>query len=93
MTRHSTANFKRDDDAFPIRIKVAVPDQGLGQLANRYQQWLRDNLDPGYYAWQSSRSIGMFATAFYFTRIEDAVAFLAAFPETQLADATDKLRR
>lgn len=44
MNRRSTPSAKRDDDAFPIRVKLAVPPEGLGRRLDEMTAWLRDSL-------------------------------------------------
>ncbi|NQX95911.1 MAG: hypothetical protein HRT64_13525 [Erythrobacter sp.] len=88
MARRTKPAAQRDDDAFPIRIKLKVPPEGLGRLANDIPAWLHANLEPGSFATHSARTIGGNAMAVYFVRIEDAVAFLIAHPEAELAMPT-----
>jgi hypothetical protein len=85
MSRRSTPTAKRDDDAFPIRIKLAVPPYGLGPLLDDMQAWLRSNLPRDAFAVHSARTIGGDAVAIYFVAIDDAARFLAAFPSATLA--------
>lgn len=85
MSRRSTPAAKRDDDAFPIRIKLAVPSEGLGKRLDEIYAWLRDNLPRDAYAVHSARTIGGDAVAIYFLAIDDAAAFLCAFPSLSLA--------
>jgi hypothetical protein len=46
MVSHSIRQAKRDDLAFPVRVKVCVPDRGLGKTLDRMVVWLRENLGP-----------------------------------------------
>lgn len=85
MTRRSTPSAKRDDDAFPIRIKLAVPSDGLGKRLDELMAWLRDNLPRESYAVHSARAIGGSAMAVYFLTFTDAGTFLDAFPDLPLA--------
>lgn len=85
MTRRSTPLAKRDDDAFPIRIKLAVPPEGLGKQLDEMNAWLRANLPAGSFAVHSARTIGGSAMAVHLVAIEDAVRFLDAFPGVLLA--------
>ncbi len=84
MTRRSTPSAKRDDDAFPIRIKLAVPPDGLGKRLDEIHAWLREKLPRDAYAVHSARAIGGSAMAVYFTSLADAAAFLEAFPDVPL---------
>lgn len=85
MTRRSTPSAQRDDDAFPIRVKLAVPDDGLGKRLDEMYAWLRANLPPDFWAVHSARTIGGSAMAVYFVGIEEAARFLDAFPDSPLA--------
>jgi hypothetical protein len=86
MTRRTTPAAKRDDDGFPIRVKLAVPPHtGFGNRLNDIHAWLRSNLPKGGFAVHSARMIGGDAMAVYFNAIEDAVRFLEAFPDCALA--------
>jgi len=88
MVRRSTPQKKTDDEAFPVRVKVRVPERGMGKLTDAYYAWLNDCLGACYYANHSTTTIGGDATAFYFRDIENARDFLAAFPQLELADGT-----
>jgi len=85
MNRRSTSSAKRDDDAFPIRIKLAVPPNGLGKRLDEMQAWLKSKLPREAYAVHSARMVGGSAMAVHFLGIDDATAFLAAFPDVPLA--------
>ncbi len=85
MNRRGTPSAKRDDDSFPIRVKLAVPPDGLGIRLDEMQAWLRDDLPRDRYAVHSARTIGGSALATHFLTINDAAAFLAAFPDVPLA--------
>ena len=85
MSRRTAPAAQRDDDAFPIRIKLEVPPDGLGRLANEIPAWLQANLAAGSFATHSARTIGGSAMAVYFLRIEDALAFLDRHPQVDLA--------
>lgn len=85
MNRRSTPSAKRDDDAFPIRLKFAVPPEGLGKRLDEINAWLRDYLPAGAFAVHSARTIGGSAMAIHFVAIEDARALLQQFPDLALA--------
>jgi hypothetical protein len=85
MSRRSTPSAKRDDDAFPIRIKLKVPQDGLGKRLDEMMAWLRDNLPREAFAVHSARMIGGDAVAIYFLAIDDATGFLGAFSDMTLA--------
>lgn len=85
MNRRSTPSAKRDDDAFPIRLKFAVPPDGLGKRLDEINAWLRSNLPSRAFAVHSARTIGGSAMAIHFLTLEDASALLQRFPDLQLA--------
>ena len=85
MNRRSTPSAKRDDDAFPIRVKFVVPPEGLGKRLDEINAWLRSALPAGSFAVHSARTIGGSAMAIHFLTLEDASAFLQRFPDLQLA--------
>lgn len=85
MNRRSTCSAKRDDDAFPIRIKLAVPAEGLGKRLDEVNAWLRLSLPRDAYAVHSARMIGGSAMALHFMSLANATSFLAAFPDMPLA--------
>lgn len=88
MVRRSTPQKKTDDNAFPIRVKVAIPERGMGMLTDAYYKWLNDNLGAGEFANHSNTTIGGSATAFYFRDLDNAREFMSAFPMLELADGT-----
>lgn len=89
MTRRSTPQKKIDDNAFPVRVKVYVPENGFGRLMDDIFVWLKTQLEAYRYAHHSSGAGGgRDQTAFYFATTSDADAFMRAFPEIELADGT-----
>lgn len=88
MGNHGIRQSKRDDTAFPVRVKVAVPPFGLGKELDRAQEWLKREIGPGRFACHSSPGIGCDTAAFYFRDVPAAWRFFDAFPELQLADGT-----
>jgi hypothetical protein len=88
MTRRTKSSFKAHDDAFPVRIKVVVPETGFGVGTDAHDAWLRENLTARDWATGPARAAGRHCAAFYFRRIGHAQAFMAAFPLLQLADGT-----
>ena len=85
MNRRTSPSAKRDDDAFPIRVKLAVPPEGLGRRLDEMTAWLRDHLPRDAYAVHSARTIGGSAMAVHFLTIDDAVRFVKAVPHVPLA--------
>lgn len=91
MSRHTSPNKRRIDDAYPIRVKVRVPPNGLGNLLGDIHVWIRDNMAPDRCKNLPVRAIHQQATAYHFRTLEDAETFLEAFPMLDLADAVDFL--
>jgi hypothetical protein len=92
-TRRTSRQSDVNDLAFPIRVKIALPRDGLGRVLEDMARWLREELCPSEYAEGPGRTYGGDAHAVYFRRVEDAARFLAAFPGVQLSDATRALGR
>jgi putative SOS response-associated peptidase YedK len=87
MSRRSIPQSKTDDLAFPIRVKLGVPDSGFGRLSDDINCWLAAVVGHGNYALHSVQALFTSASALYFRDIEAARAFLAAFPALELADS------
>lgn len=77
-----------DDVAFPIRVKLRVPEEGFGPLLLDMLHWLGKELGRGNFARHEADALEGEALAVHFRRIEDALEFLATFPEITLADGT-----
>ena len=90
MSRHTSPLKKRVDDAYPVRVKIKIPPNGLGNVLSDIHVWLRDNLGPGRAVNQSARGLYCDATAYYFRDLQDAQAFLNAFPMLVLADGVEQ---
>ena len=88
MSRRTRAQHKSDDLAFPVRVKFAVPRDGLGAISGRMYFWLREELGPGRYAVHNALAISTQAIGVYFISLEDAQRFVASFPEMVIADGT-----
>ena len=82
MVRRSVPAKKIDDIAFPIRVKVKVPERGFGLRIDLYYAWLQSNLSARQWA---HHPVGG-ASGFYFRSLQTAERFLATFPELELAD-------
>lgn len=92
MSRHTSPNNRRIDDAYPIRVKIRVPPGGLGNLLSEIHIWIRDNMEPDRCKNLPVRAIFQQATAYHFRTLDDAQRFLAAFPMLELADGVDPLK-
>jgi len=90
MSRHTSPNKRRIDDAFPVRVKVVVPPGGLGNLLSEIHAWIKANLTHERCRNLPVRSVYCQATAYHFRTLEDAQAFLDAFPMLELADAVER---
>jgi len=88
MVRRSTSQSRTDDRAYPIRVKIAVPVGGLGNVLIDMQNWLRDHLGTGEYAIHSAPTTVGDAAAFYFRTVDAGQRFIDAFPAAELADGT-----
>lgn len=89
VTRRSAPQKRIDDNAFPVRVKIYVPENGFGRLMDDIFVWLKGQLEAYRYAHHSSGAGGgRDQTAFYFATTSDADAFMQAFPELELADGT-----
>lgn len=88
MPRRSTPRKLQVDTAFPVRVKIRVPPDGLGMLLDECFRWLNENVGTERFAQAATGSLGGCATAFYFLTVEDAQRFLDAFPVLELADGT-----
>lgn len=86
MAQHSIRQSKRDDLAFPVRVKVRVPADGLGKLLDRMQDWLNENVGAFDHACHSQPGVACSTAAYYFRNAEIALEFVRAFPAAELAD-------
>jgi hypothetical protein len=92
MSRRSQSRFKIDDKAYPVRVKVIVPDGGMQLISGRVSAWLTAELDKLAWSWGPAPATGCGqVTAYHFRRLEDAQRFTTAFPELVLADDVDAL--
>ena len=86
MVQHSIRQAKRDELAFPVRVKIRVPENGLGAPLDRMMAWLRVNVPALDFACHSAPGLACSTAAFYFRNLETAQAFVSAFPAAELAD-------
>ena len=89
MARHSIRQAQRDELAFPVRVKIAVPRNGLGSEVDAMHAWLSEACGAGNFACHSAPGIACDTAAFYFRDMAKARAFVAAFPNAKLADGTE----
>ncbi|TMV40860.1 hypothetical protein FGG78_42285, partial [Thioclava sp. BHET1] len=88
MTRRSTPQAKLDLAAYPVQLRVLVPELGFGVLLNEIHDWLRAHFGKGEYATASASGATNDAICFMFRSTGDAHAFSKAFPTLLLADGT-----
>lgn len=88
MVRRSSPQEKIDDSAFPVRVKLFIPENGLQRRLDDLHQWLTFEVGPGEYAVHSASGLAMDAIGVYFRDVEAARALVQAFPEMALADGT-----
>ena len=83
LTRRSTPQKRIDDDAFPVRVKVLVPECGFDRRMPEMYAWLDREVGRGDYALHGGSTVGLArnVAAFYFRAAEPAHRFVAAFPE------------
>lgn len=86
MAGHSIRQAKRDELAFPVRVKIRVPGEGLGKTLDCMTDWLRLNVPSHDFACHSAPGLACSTAAFYFRNVETAQAFVSAFPDAGLAD-------
>jgi putative SOS response-associated peptidase YedK len=90
MSRRITPQAKIDRTAFPVTVRVLVPETGLSALGkdNSPWDWLHRNIGLTEYAETSRLALLGHATELHFRCLEDAVAFTDRFPMLVLADDT-----
>lgn len=91
MSRRSSPQHLTDDRAFPVRVLLQNPGGFAENLGPRRdpQSWLVEKFGNGNALLWAFRSpfVGD-AFALYCRSMPEAVAFLTAFPEFQIADGT-----
>lgn len=93
MSKRSTPPSKIDEWSFPIRVLVKLPEpvgflRAFGSGCDPYV-WLHRELGAGnaaLYSWRAPHMGDGYAV--YFRTLQDAAAFLAAYPEFIIADGT-----
>lgn len=90
--RRSTAPRVLNERAFPIRVMVRreVGDV-LALRVTEAQAWLNDHVGRGQWAMHGMSPLGLHAYGWYFRTMADAERFMAAHPQFELADTTDRL--
>lgn len=88
MIRRPTPQSKIDDDAFPVRVMVVVPERGFERILDAMRQWLDREIGRGAYAQHGSGRRLPDASAFDFRTAEEAQCFIAASPNLVPDDRT-----
>jgi hypothetical protein len=93
MTRRGTPQRRIDDEAFPVRVKLLVPEGGFGRQLADLQAWLDLEVGRGEYAFHGASTLGLLngAVAVYFRAPEIAQRFVGSFLDLLLADGTESL--
>ncbi|MBS9719048.1 hypothetical protein ACFFUT_09595 [Pseudohalocynthiibacter aestuariivivens] len=78
-TRSRSPKKAKDERAFPIRIRVKVPEDGYGRQYIEMQEWLLEHAGRDNFAWNSDSVPGIEASAFYFNDLAIAVRFMDRF--------------
>ena len=89
MDRRSPPQKRTDDHAFPVRVKVLVPERGFENLLLDMHHWLDAEVGRGNFAAHGAGAGLTHATAWYFRTVEEAQAFVTKFPMLVLADGTE----
>jgi putative SOS response-associated peptidase YedK len=74
MDRRSPPQKRTDDLAFPVRVKVLVPERGFENLLLDMHRWLDAEVGRGSYAVHGAGAGLTQATAWYFRTVEEAQA-------------------
>ncbi len=85
-TRSRNLKKRADEQAFPIRVRVLVPELGYDRRYNEMHDWLELHVGRGGYAWHSDTLPGVDASAVCFRDAAHVEAFLEAF-ELELASS------
>ena len=88
MSRRTTPQKKIDDLAFPVRVKLAIPDNGLGCRLEAINSWLKSHMSSGDFACHSHEGLTCGTLAIYFRSVRDAASFSETFTDLTLADGT-----
>ncbi len=79
---------KKDEIAFPVRVRLKISANGFGSCLNDLHIWLNNEVGPGEYAVHSSPGLAMDAVGVYLRDVKCARQMLRAFPDLALADGT-----
>jgi hypothetical protein len=88
MPHRSISPRVLDDAAFPVRLKLRVPEEGLGAALIEALRWLRLEVGLDSFAHHDAESLDGETLAIHLRSLTDAAALLSAFPKLELADDT-----
>ena len=88
MGNHGQRRLRDMARAYPIHVKVRLPEGGWGPDYGRQDEWVRANLPLGDFLRGPSRWT---ETTFMFRTVDGCAAFFAAFPEVELLDDVSAL--
>jgi len=64
-TRSPSPQKRRDEQRFPVRIRIEVPEEGFGRQLDEMHQWLTDNAGRDGFAWHADTLPGLDASAVF----------------------------
>jgi hypothetical protein len=81
VTRASLQTQRQAERRFPVRVRIAIPAEGLGRQLETMHLWLDETCGPDGWATAPSGLVGIVndAIAFYFEDAAFAHAFVARF--------------
>lgn len=91
MVKRTQARAKAERDAWPVVVRVLVPERGMAGLygsGNDVWHWLAMTFGRTEYAETAHTCTLGDAMAFHFRTVDDAALFVARFPDLVLADDT-----
>jgi hypothetical protein len=88
MDRRSPPQKRTDDHAFPVRVRILVPERGFENLLLDMHRWLDASVGRGSYAVHGASDGLTDATASYFRSVEGA-GLRRAIPDARVADGTE----
>jgi hypothetical protein len=79
MVRRSTPNGWLAERYFPVRVRVAVPDEGFGAQFDAMHAWLEAQIGRGAFWIGASSGPSQDAALFYFLDVDAAKGFIDRF--------------
>ena len=78
-TRSRSPKKQKDEQKFPVRVRILVPELGYGKQYDEMRDWLEQHVGRDGYAWHADTLPGVDATAVYFREAVMVQSFLGAF--------------